>query len=209
MAPKIKGSKIAFLFAPGAGAPSTSEWMRAFAERLGEFGRVQCFDYAYQREGRRSPDRLPRLIEAHQTAYETLRAEHAGPIVLAGKSMGSRIGCHLANQLQKDGPKALVCFGYPLIGQNGSVRDEVLLALCTPILFIAGTRDSLCPVDRLTQVRKRMSAPSNLHVVEGGDHSLRVTARALATQGRTQVSIDEDIVNAVRAFVSQPHTRAT
>ena len=34
-----------------------------------------------------------------------------GPVVLIGKSMGSRIGCHLA--LEED-VAALVCLGYPL-----------------------------------------------------------------------------------------------
>ena len=201
--PKAKLSQSAFLFAPGAGAPSSSEWMQAFARRLSKLGRVQCFDYPYQREGRRSPDRLPKLIEAHRTAYESLRAEHKGPIVLAGKSMGSRIGCHLANELGADGPSALVCFGYPLVGQKGAVRDAVLLELGTTVLFVQGSRDALCPLDRLAQVRKRMKTQSELHIVEGGDHSLRVGARALASEGRTQEEIDEGIVEVVRVLTQR------
>ena len=196
-------SALAFLFAPGAGAPSSSDWMQAYAQRLSELGRVECFDYAYQREGRRSPDRLPVLVTAHKAAYEQLRADHAGPLVLIGKSMGARIGCHLANELGDGGPTALVCFGYPLVGQNRSVRDAVLLELETPILFVQGTRDALCPLDRLAEVRKRMSAPNELHTVEGGDHSLRVGARALTTQGRTQADIDGEVIRVVREFVER------
>lgn len=191
----------AFLFAPGAGAPSSSDWMQSFARQLGDIGRVECFDYPYQRAGRRSPDRLPVLVAAHQAAYEHLRAEHAGPLFLIGKSMGGRMGCHLANQLAKSKPVALVCLGYPLVGQKGAVRDEVLLELSTPILFIQGTRDPLCPLERLATVRTRMSASNTLHVVQGGDHSLRVTARALATQGLTQAEVDTKIVHAVRDFI--------
>ena len=196
-----KRTQLAFLFAPGAGAPSSSEWMQAFARQLSEIGSVECFDYAYQREGRRSPDRLPILMAAHQTAFERLRSEHAGPIVLIGKSMGGRIGCHLANHLGNNGPTALVCLGYPLVAPKGAVRDAVLMDLSTPILFIQGTRDALCPPDRLVTVRKRMSAPNELHVVGGGDHSLRVPVRTLATQGRTQADVDAAIVHAVRDFV--------
>ncbi len=203
MNPRGERTQVTFLFAPGAGAPASSDWMQAFARRLCEIGRVECFDYAYQRERRRSPDRLPLLLAAHQTAYERLRAEHAGPLVLIGKSMGGRIGCHLANQLGKSGPTALVCLGYPLVAPKGAVRDAVLLELGTPILFIQGTRDSLCPLDRLAAVRKRMSAPNELHIVEGGDHSLRVTARALATQGHTQADVDAEIIRAVREFVGK------
>jgi predicted alpha/beta-hydrolase family hydrolase len=175
--------------------------MRAFARRLGGLGRVACFDYRYQVEGRRSPDRLEKLLEAHQQACKNLRAEHSGPIVFVGKSMGSRIGCHLANQMEEIAPLALVCFGYPLVGQKGAVRDEVLVALRRPILFVQGTRDALCPIERLNAVRKRMSARNELHIVQGGDHSLRVSARALSEQGRTQSEIDAEIVQTVSGFL--------
>jgi len=200
---KVKSAPPAFLFAPGAGAPSSSGWMQAFARRLGAIGRVQCFDYRYQVEGRRSPDRLPVLLSAHQAAYESLRAEHSGPLVLIGKSMGGRIGCHLANQLPKGNPTALVCLGYPLVSPKGEVRDTVLLELNAPILFVQGSRDSLCPLERLAQVRKCMSAQNDLYVVEGGDHSLRVSARALATQGRTQADVDSAIVSAIEQFIDR------
>ena len=200
---KAERKQLAFLFAPGAGAPSSSDWMQHFARRLSEIGRVECFDYAYQREGRRSPDRLPMLVAAHQVAYERLRADHSGPLVLIGKSMGGRIGCHLATQIGKGGPTALVCLGYPLVAPKGAVRDAVLLELGTPILFIQGTRDTLCPLDRLAAVRKHMSVPNELYVVEGGDHSLRVGARALTTQGRTQTDVDEEIVRHVHEFVAR------
>ncbi len=203
MSSKAKLAQLAFLFAPGAGAASSSDWMQAFARRLREIGRVECFDYAYQREGRRSPDRLPVLLSAHKEAYDGLRAEHTGPIAFIGKSMGGRIGCHLANELGKNGPTALVCLGYPLVAPKGAVRDAVLLELRTPILFIQGTRDALCPLDRLAEVRKRMTAPNELLIVDGGDHSLRVGARALATQGRTEADVDEEIVRVVREFVGR------
>jgi len=122
--------------------------------------------------------------------------------VLIGKSMGGRVGCHLANQLGKGALTALVCLGYPLVAPNGSVRDTVLLELGTPVLFVQGTRDALCPSDRLAAVRSRMTAQNALHTVEGGDHSLRVTARALATQGRAQADVDADIVRAVGEFIA-------
>jgi len=204
---KVKSASPAFLFAPGAGAPSSSAWMQAFARRLGALGRVQCFNYRYQVEGRRSPDRLPTLIAAHQAAYESLRAEHNGPLVLVGKSMGGRIGCHLANQLAKGNPTALVCLGYPLVSPKGEVRDQVLLELNAPVLFVQGTRDSLCPLERLAQVRNRMSAPNELYVVEGGDHSLRVSARALVTQGCTQDDVDSVIVSAIGKFIEACYPR--
>lgn len=79
----------------------------------------------------------------------------------------------------------------------------MLLELGTPILFIQGSRDALCPLDRLAAVRKSMSAPNDLHVVAGGDHSLRAAARALAAQGRTQADVDAEITRVVREFIER------
>src|SRR3954462_348710 len=85
-----------FHCARGAGAPSTSPWMRDWAGRLDQIGRVVPLDYPYMKAGRRMPDRLPALVAAHGEALAEARAGHGGPIYLVGKSMGSRVGCHLS-----------------------------------------------------------------------------------------------------------------
>jgi uncharacterized protein len=189
-----------FLFAPGAGAPSTSDWMRRWAERLATIGRVVPFDYPYKREGRRAPDRPPVLIAAHREALARARADHDGPVFLAGKSMGGRIGCHVSLEGDVSG---LICFGYPLksAGKRAAIRDEVLRQLTAPILFLQGTRDPLCPVDLLSTVTPRMKAALVVHLVPGGDHSLVVRKTELARQGRTQEDVDAEILAAVASFV--------
>jgi predicted alpha/beta-hydrolase family hydrolase len=190
----------AFLLAPGAGAPSSHSRMRTFAQLLGSIGSVQPFDYPFALEGRRRPDPLPKLIEAHRAALAALRAQHDGPIVLAGKSMGSRVGCHVA---LVDPVQAVICLGYPLCGagDRSRLRDQVLLELKTPILFAQGTRDPLCPLDLLEDVRKRMHAPSTLYVVEGGDHSLVVSKTAVKALGSSQEEVDEGVVTAIARFL--------
>lgn len=173
--------------------------MRVWRERLSSIGEVQTFDYPYMRATkRRSPDRLPVLIEAHRTALAELRATAAGPVFLIGKSMGGRIGCHLA----LDEPVAgLICLGYPLkSGSTGALRDQVLLALQTPVLFVQGTRDPLCPLDLLDEVRARMAAPSRLLIVEGGDHSLAVSAAVRKMRGETQADADARVLEAIGSF---------
>jgi predicted alpha/beta-hydrolase family hydrolase len=174
--------------------------MERWAARLGAHGDVVRFDYPYAKAGRRSPDPLPVLVGAHRAALAEARARHPGPAVLAGKSMGGRIGCHVALEERVAG---VVCLGYPLRGQRGAVRDEVLVALRVPVLFVQGSRDALCPLDLLERVRARMSAPSELHVVEGGDHSLRVGARALAACGETQEQVEERALAAIAAFLAR------
>ena len=103
--------------------------------------------------------------------------------------MGGRVGCHLSLEEKVDG---LVCLGYPLcaMGDRTKLRDEVLRALNTPILFVQGSRDSLCPLDLLERVRAEMKTQNALHIVEGGDHSLRVPKRQLQATVRTQEEID-------------------
>jgi predicted alpha/beta-hydrolase family hydrolase len=59
---QAKAETPLLLLAPGAGAPSSSGWMRGWADRLSTLGRVVSFDYRYRREGRRTPDRLPALV---------------------------------------------------------------------------------------------------------------------------------------------------
>lgn len=186
------------LLAPGAGAPSTSAWMEGWAERLATLGEVVRFDYPYAKAGRRSPDPLRVLLEAHRAALEEARARHPGPAVLVGKSMGGRVGCHLALE---EAIAALVCLGYPLRSPRGELRDEVLVALRTPVLFVQGSRDPLCPLELLERVRGRMTAPTALHVVEGGNHSLELGARALAARGETQADVDGRVLAAVAAFL--------
>jgi hypothetical protein len=191
------------LFAHGAGAPSTSAWMRAWKERLSAAGQVETFDYPYIKESRKTPDRQPVLIAAHRSALEAARGTRGGraKVVLAGKSMGSRIGCHVAVEAP-DEVDALVCFGYPLrSGSTGKSRAEVLLALTHPVLFVQGSRDSLCPLDELESVIARMDAPTELFVVEGGNHSLEIGKRALFAQGHTQEEVDGSIMTAVTAFL--------
>ena len=191
---------LAFLLAPGAGAPSSHPRLRTFARLLGAIGPVQPFDYPYALEGRKRPDPLPKLIAVHRAALAALRARHKGPIVLAGKSMGGRVGCHVA---LVDAVQAVICFGYPLCGagDRSKLRDQVLLELKTPILFVQGTRDPLCPLDLLDDVRKRMPARSRLHVVEGGDHSLMVGKAALKGLRSSQEEVDDGVMTAITRFL--------
>ena len=196
---------MVILFAPGAGAPSTSPWMKAWQRRLAalsvngaKVSKVVRFDYPYRREGRKAPDRQPVLIAAHLAALRALSKRAPGePVVLVGKSMGGRIGCHVACEVPEE-VAAVVCLGYPLkSGATGALRDEVLLRLRTPVLFVQGTRDALCPLDTLESTRRRMTVRHALHIVEGGNHSLELPAR-----DRTkQASSDAAIVESVRQFL--------
>jgi len=189
-----------FLFASGAGAPSSHYWMQRWRAHLEIIGQIQLFDYAYMREGRRRPDPLPRLIATHRHALAEARKQTNAPVILIGKSMGGRIGCHVSLE---EPVKGLICLGYPLCGGGdpAKMRDQVLRALTTPILFVQGTHDPLCPLDLLERVRLETRAPTFLHIVEGGNHSLLVSNRQLEAAGETQHDVDARIVGAIASFV--------
>src|SRR5437773_12565316 len=195
--------KPLFLFAPGAGAPSTHLWMQQWKVRLQTIGDVEISDYGYTSERRKRTVPVSILVATHRKALSQARERQpAGSTILIGKSMGGRIGCHVSLTEKVDG---LICLGYPLcaMGNRAKLRDEVLRALTMPILFVQGTRDSLCPLDLLERVRTEMKTPNFLHVVEGGDHSLRVPKRQLQGRGETQEDVDQQILKAITGFVDQ------
>jgi hypothetical protein len=175
--------------------------MLSWAERLATLGVVERFDYPYMQGKKRAPDPQPVLIRAHLEAIDRAMTRHPGhQLILIGKSMGSRIGCHVA--LERPALR-VVCLGYPLVapGNSAKVRDQVLLELETPILFVQGTRDPLCPLELLAEVRKKMKAPSKLLVVDAGDHSLQATKTQLKLAGETQAAVDARILHVIGHFV--------
>ena len=180
--------------------------MQKWQERLETIGEVTLFDYDYMREGRRRPDSPAQLIAAHRRALVQLREKTSGQIFLIGKSMGGRIGCHVSLE---EKVTALICLGYPLcaMGDRTKLRDKVLRELQKPILFVQGTRDPLCPLDLLNEARKQMAASNSLHLVEGGDHSLRLTKRELQAAGETQDDVDQRILAAINKFVNERETQ--
>lgn len=174
--------------------------MQAWAARLSALGAVETFDYPYMQGKRRAPDSQPVLVRAHLAAIEGAQAKHPDhDLILIGKSMGSRMGCHVA--LERSVSK-LVCLGYPLLspGNSAKVRDQVLLQLETPVLFVQGTRDPLCPLELLGAVRAKMRAKSKLFVVDAGDHSLQVTKTQLKQAGEDQAKVDSRILHVIDHF---------
>ena len=178
--------------------------MKSFRNMLEAIGPVTSFDYSYALEGRKSPDRLPKLIDTHRAALAALREKHkhGGQVVLAGKSMGGRVGCHVA---LLDQWTPVICFGYPLCGagDNGQkLRDEVLQVLRTPILFIQGTRTGCVRSTCSKACAGAWPRPTRFTCVAGGDHSLLVSKTELKSQGLTQDEIDAGMTAKIAEFLA-------
>lgn len=175
--------------------------MKRYAQHLTKFGMVRSFDYPYMKLGKKRPDPAPKLIEAHREELEAGKKRWGPHVVLAGKSMGGRIGCHVA--LEED-VLGVLCLGYPLksMGKSAALRDQVLFDLTVPACFIQGTRDSLCPLDLMEATLKKRVGRSILHVVESGNHSLEPTKTYLKEAGITQGEQEAQTCLAIEKFLA-------
>jgi predicted alpha/beta-hydrolase family hydrolase len=195
-----RGETPAFILAPGAGSRLDHPFLAQLATALASEMLVLRFNFPYQEAGRGSPDPQPRLEAAYRAVVAWLGAHPVlapGPLVIGGKSMGGRIGSHLAAEgLPLAG---LALLGYPLhpAGQREKRREAHLPAIRCPILFIQGTRDPLCDLTLLASVRERLGAPHRLVVIPEGDHSFKAPKRA----GRSPEEIFALIRDELRAFV--------
>ena len=185
------------LLAHGAGLGQDHEWMTFVRDGLAAAGRpVLTFNYPYMEAGRKAPNPARILLDCHRAALNVLRARVSG-VVLAGKSMGGRMGSHLAAGGEE--VAGLVFYGYPLVGIGKTEPRDVthLTEVAAPILFVQGTRDRLAPLDLITPVVESLDQ-ATMHVVTDGDHSFRVLKRT----GRDPWEVLDEIVAVTAEWVS-------
>lgn len=163
------------MLTPGAGSDRNHRALVAIEAALALMP-VDRVDFPYRREGRRAPDRTPKLVAAVVEAARTLGQRIGSPtdaLVLGGRSMGGRI-CSMA---VADGLPAagLVLIGYPLHppGRPDRLRTAHLPALDVPCLFVSGTRDPFASPGELEEATATIPAPVTHVWVEGGGHDLR------------------------------------
>ena len=183
------------LLAHGAGVGQDSAWMTYMRQALAAHRYpTMTFDYPYIEAGRRRPDQAPKLEECHVAAAVRL-GEYTKHVVLAGKSMGGRIGGHVAERV---GAAGLGFFGYPFMSISGAVRSLDHLEVDIPKLFVAGTRDPMGPTDRVRRAVGRLPNAEAL-LIEDGDHSLKVPKRS----GRTLEEVLDGVADATAAWLRQ------
>ena len=167
---------VAVIVAHGAGNDMHHPFMVHFSEGLSRAGYVSLrFNFPYKEKGQKAPDPQEKLIRTWQAAFEFIKTHPqygTSLIVAAGKSMGGRV----ASQMTADAlisPKALIFLGYPLHapGKKEQLRDAHLYRISVPMLFFAGSRDTLCDIELLHNVLNRLKAKWELESIEGGDHS--------------------------------------
>jgi hypothetical protein len=168
--------KKGVILAHGAGNDMNQPMLVFLADGLAQAGYLTLrFNFLYKELGKKAPDSQEKLYQAWEGAYRFLSQHPVERIVGAGKSMGGRI----ASQMVAAGKlpvEQLIFLGYPLHapGKKDKLRDQHLYGIKIPMLFFAGTRDQLCDLELLRGVLSRFTAPWDLEVIEGGDHSFKV-----------------------------------
>jgi predicted alpha/beta-hydrolase family hydrolase len=170
------------LLTPGAGASSASPALVAIEERLAPLP-VRRVDFPYRKEGRRAPDRAPKLIASVVEDATALAGElgtGTGSLVLGGRSMGGRM-CSMA--VAEGLPAAgLVLIAYPLHppGRPDNLRVAHLPDITVPCLFVSGTKDPFGTPEELERHTATIAGTVTHVWVEGKGHDLKGKDAAVA-----------------------------
>lgn len=208
-APKKLRAGIALILGHGAGAGQSHPFMRLFAAGLAERGLdVITFDFIYMEQRRGAPDPKAKLEACYRAVIEAAAQNKklkGNRLAIGGKSMGGRIGSQVA--AEPDGLQqisALVFLGYPLHppGRADKVRDAHLPQIKAPMLFVQGSRDGFGTPEELRATIKKHRLNARLHIIEGGDHSLKVPK----SQGIPQEQIYQATMDEIARWLAEEKT---
>jgi predicted alpha/beta-hydrolase family hydrolase len=195
------GSRVGLVLAHDSSGSFEDESVVSLHRALTERGYLSIrFNFPYAEQGRRRPDGGPLLERAFRAATASLlRDPQNAParLVLGGLGLGGRIAAQIVAQgLKADG---LLFLSYPLhpAGKPTRQRSDALFRIICPMLFVPGTRDPTCRLDRLRVLLRRIGAPTYLHVVQDGDHAFRLTKR----NPRPTEEVEQEIFGAVENFI--------
>ncbi len=162
------------LLTHGAGGGAGQHTLVALEESLDL--PVRRVEFGYRREGRRFPDRAPKLIAEVRLAAEAFAADlgtTAARLVLGGRSMGGRMcSMAVAEGLPASG---LVLLSYPLHppGKPDKLRVEHFGDIDVPTLFVNGDRDPFGTPEEFAAHVDAIAGEVTVHWLEGQGHDPR------------------------------------
>lgn len=160
------------------------------------------FNFPYMEQGLKAPNTPHVLEETWQKVIDTV-IEKTGvsrkQIFLSGVSMGGRYATILA--AKEDLYAGIILFGYPLHapGKSDKPRFDHLKVIHEPMLFIQGTRDSLCHLDVFEPLLQTLSPKPMLHIVDGADHSFKLLKRLK----RSEQSVYDEIIKTTTEWINK------
>jgi fermentation-respiration switch protein FrsA (DUF1100 family) len=148
---------------------------------------VLLFDYRGYGENAGTPTETGLADDARAALSYLLSRRDVNPdrVVYFGESLGSAVATRLAAE---HAPAALVLrspftsfvdlgrIHYPLLPVRWLLRDrfpsiDVIPSVRSPILIIAGSRDSLVPIEQSRHLYDAATSTKSLFIVEGADHN--------------------------------------
>jgi predicted alpha/beta-hydrolase family hydrolase len=168
--PRDASAPSTLIFTHGAGGgianPATALFAKGFAKDEG--ASAVCFQGTMNLQSRVKTFHI--VID-----HESMSTRN---LVLGGRSMGARAAV-IAMKEKGATNGQLVLASYPLVGQNGEIRDKILLDIeeGVNVLFISGDADNMCSIQQLNLVRSKMKASSWLIVIKGADHGMSLKAK--------------------------------
>ncbi len=204
LVPKASDGKASALLvlAHGAGNDMRNPFLSFVSKGVAGAGIATLkFNFPYKEKGRRAPDSAQKLEATWRAVLDRIRHDPAldfDCVFAGGKSLGGRMASRVVAQGERvDG---LLFLGYPLHppGKPEKQRIAHFPDITVPALFIQGTRDTLCDLALLREALPRIQGDTDLHLVQGGDHSFDLPKRA----GVTQKEVWEEIVAAVVNWIT-------
>lgn len=176
---------MTLLLFPGAGSDANHSSLLEI-ERFVSPHTVVRADFWYRREGRKAPDRAPKLMEAVREQIAALDPDE--PLVMGGRSMGGRICSMIAAGVDGAPPPpnlaGLVLISYPLHppGKPDKLRVEHLADIGVPTLFISGARDTFGSPDEIVEWTATMPRKAKVRhlFIEAVGHDLKGSDATIA-----------------------------
>jgi len=192
-----------YVFAHGAGVDMNHPSMASNAQGLAERGIATLrFQFPYMEKGGGRPD-PPAIAQATVRAAVAKAAELAPdlPLFAGGRSYGGRMTSQAQAVAPLPGVRGLMFLGFPLhpAGKPGIERADHLEQIGIPMLFVSGSRDALADMALLKPLVGGLGERATLHVVEGGDHGLRV----LVSSGRTNEEAQAEALDAMAQWMAR------
>jgi uncharacterized protein len=162
----------ALLLTPGAGSGRNHSTLVGIEKAVAPLP-VARVDFPYRREGRKAPDRAPKLIACIVEEAAALVAEagvRRNRLVLGGRSMGGRM-CSMA--VAEGLPAAGLSYPLHPPGKPESLRVEHLPALDLPCLFVGGTKDPFGTPAEMEAHTATIPGPVTHVWIEGAGHEVK------------------------------------
>jgi uncharacterized protein len=200
------------LLGHGASGGQRDHFITDYAIGLAERGvLVVTYDFPFIEHGRRDPDRDELLQAACRAAVVAARqCRPKNLLVVGGKSLGGRVASEVvaAGGEEVEDVAGIVVLGYPLhpLGKPRVSRARHFDELRVPMLLVQGPRDPFGTPEELRPLLANLPQGSEIHAVDGGDHSFSIGKHGGLTQQEVHDGIQDEIARWISEIATLPRT---